>query len=266
MSLDEKLVESLCEYIRIETVNPPGDCSKAVDFLEALLRDHGFSPEKGGVSPEKESLWVNLGGEEEPGVVLIHHMDVVPAREEEWSFPPFSGEVRDGFVLGRGTLDTKGLGMAHLFGALKAISEKGKLRKKVFFVANPDEEVGGDEGAGYFVSSFGNIFGNCFGLNEGGIGVKGLFGEGDFFLLNVWEKGPVWLRLTARGRAGHGSRPTPSDPPARLIRALNRLLTREVQPEITEPVRLMLEELRKRGLTGDSLEERWRGPFRRWRR
>ncbi len=255
MDFDGKMVDVLCRYIKINTSNPPGDCSEAVAFLKGLLQELGFAPETGGIGPEKESLWVNLGGDEEPGVVLIHHMDVVPAKEEEWSFHPFCGEVRDGYVLGRGTLDTKGLGVAHLFGALKAIKEKGGLRKKVFFVANPDEEIGGDDGAGYFVKNWGNLFANCFGLNEGGIGVKDLFGDGDFFLLNVWEKGPVWLKLRAHGRAGHGSRPTERDATYRLVRALDRLVSREVPMEITEPVAMMLEELRIRGLVGDDISQ-----------
>lgn len=255
--LDKRMIESLAEYIKIDTSNPPGDCSEAADFLQSLMVEFGFSPRVYGLSREKSSVFCNLGGGEGPGVVLIHHMDVVPAMAGEWSFPPFCGEVRDGFVLGRGTLDTKGLGMAQFFGALKAANEAGELKKKVYVVANPDEEVGGDDGAGYFVKKHGSIFSGCYGLNEGGIGVHDLFGTGDFFLVNMWEKGPVWLKLVARGRAGHGSRPTRNDPTIRLVRGLERLVSLEEDPELTGPVGDMLSELSRRGVislddTGDA--------------
>lgn len=246
--LDKAMISALSEYIRIDTSNPPGDCSGAATFLEQLLKEFGFHTFIDGVSEEKPSILSNLGGEAVPGIVLLHHMDVVPALKEEWSFPPFSGDLRDGNVLGRGTLDTKGLGIAQIFGAIKASRELGGLKKKVLVIANPDEEVGGDEGAGYFMKQHGERVEGCFGLNEGGIGVKDLFGPGNFFLVNMWEKGPVWLRLVSRGRAGHGSRPTPGDSTARLVRGLHRLLSFEEDPELTGPVKEMLVELEKCGV------------------
>ncbi len=246
--IDKTMISALSEYIRIDTSNPPGDCSEAVRYLGSLLTGLGFESFVYGMSKEKSSILCNLGGDAGPGLVLIHHMDVVPAREEEWSFPPFLGEVRDGYVLGRGTLDTKGLGIAQIFGALKALKERGKLNRKVFIVANPDEEVGGDDGAGYFVKEHGGVLSGCFGLNEGGIGVRDLFGPGDYFLVNMWEKGPLWLKLVARGRAGHGSRPTEKDPTIRLVRGLERLISLKDEPELTEPVRNMLLALDERGV------------------
>jgi acetylornithine deacetylase/succinyl-diaminopimelate desuccinylase-like protein len=257
--LDKLMISALSDYIKIDTSNPPGDCSKALRYLDRLLSEFGFESVVYGLSDEKSSLLCNLGGSDGPGVVLIHHMDVVPAREEEWSFPPFLGEVRNGYVLGRGTLDTKGLGISQIFGALKASKEKGKLRKNVFIVANPDEEVGGDDGAGYFVKEYGRELSGCFGLNEGGIGVRELFGPGDYFLINMWEKGPVWLKLVAKGRAGHGSRPTLKDPTIRLVKGLERLVSLGDEPELTEPVRNMLVELDDRGVI--SLDRRGESPL-----
>jgi acetylornithine deacetylase/succinyl-diaminopimelate desuccinylase-like protein len=253
--LDKKMISALSDYIKIDTSNPPGDCSRAVSYLTGLLAGFGYEPLVDGLSEEKSSILCNIGGKEGPGVALIHHMDVVPARSEEWSFPPFIGEVREGYMLGRGTLDTKGLGMAQIFGALKAVKEAGKLKKKVFIVANPDEEVGGDDGAGYFVKNHGGELSGCFGMNEGGIGVRDLFGVGDYFLVNMWEKGPLWLKLVAKGRAGHGSRPTQKDPTIRLVRGIERLISLQEEPELTEPVRDMLSELEKRGAISLGLSE-----------
>ena len=240
-------VAMLKEYIRIDTSNPPGDCRGAAELLCRVLREEGLSPVTFGSKPEKPNVLCHAGGTEEPGLVLVHHMDVVPAKAEEWSVPPFSAEERDGFLYGRGTLDTKGLGVAHWCAALRAARE-GILRRKLFLVANADEEVGGVEGAEYFVRNLPFPLGEAYGLNEGGVGVTDVFGGGGkFFLLNMWEKGPVWLRLSSSGRAGHGSRPSPKDAPARLARALSRLLEHRDPPRLTEPVRHMLRVLRAKG-------------------
>jgi acetylornithine deacetylase/succinyl-diaminopimelate desuccinylase-like protein len=239
-------VALLREYIRIDTSNPPGDCRGAAEFLCRVLVANGLVPATYGARPEKPNVLCHVGGTEEPGLVLIHHMDVVPARAEEWSVPPFAAEVRNGYLYGRGTLDTKGLGVAHLCAACDA-ARSGRLRRKLFFVANADEEVGGGEGADYFVRNLPVPFGRAFGLNEGGVGVRNIFGEGKFFLVNMWEKGPLWLKLSAAGRAGHGSRPSQRDAPARLARAMARIAARRDPPRLTDPVREMMRALHSRG-------------------
>ncbi len=239
-------VSLLREYIRIDTSNPPGDCRGAADFLCRVLAGNGLVPVTYGARPDKPNVLCHVGGTGEPGLVLVHHMDVVPAMAEEWSVPPFGAEVRDGFLYGRGTLDTKGLGIAHLCAAVNA-ARAGMLRRKLFFVANADEEVGGGEGADYFVRNLPAPFGRACGLNEGGVGVRDIFGEGKFFLVNMWEKGPVWLKLSAAGRAGHGSRPSAHDAPARLARAMARIAARKEPPRLTEPVREMMRVLHSLG-------------------
>ena len=242
-------VSLLREYLRFDTTNPPGDCRAAAEFLCRTLVGNGLTPITFGAVPEKPNLLCHVGGTEEPGLVLIHHMDVVPARAEEWSTPPFSAEIRDGFLYGRGALDTKGLGIAHLCAAVAA-AKSGRLRRKLFLVANSDEEVGGKEGAEHFVANLPVPFGRAFGLNEGGVGVRDLFGEGKFFLVNLWEKGPLWLTLSAEGRAGHGSRPTDADAPARLSRAIARIAEHRDPARLTEPVREMLRVLHAQGRIG----------------
>ncbi len=239
-------VSLLREYIRIDTSNPPGDCRGAAEFLCQVLVDNGLVPVTCGARPEKPNVLCHAGGTEEPGLVLIHHMDVVPARAEEWSVPPFAAEIRDGYLYGRGTLDTKGLGIAHLCAAIDA-ARSGRLRRKLFLVANADEEVGGGEGADYFVRNLPVPFGRACGLNEGGVGVRDIFGEGKFFLVNMWEKGPLWLKLSAAGRAGHGSRPSDRDAPARLARAMARIAAHREPPRLTDPVREMMRVLFAQG-------------------
>lgn len=239
-------VALLREYLRIDTTNPPGDCRKAAELLCRVLVEHGRTPITFGATPGKPNVLCHLGGTEEPGLLLIHHMDVVPARAEEWSVPPFTAEIRDEFLYGRGTLDTKGLGIAHLCAGIEA-ARAGRLKRKLFFVANSDEEVGGKEGAEHFVRNLPVPFGRAFGMNEGGVGVRDLFGEGKFFLVNLWEKGPLWLSLSAEGRAGHGSRPSASDAPARLSRAMARIAEHRDPARLTDPVREMMRVLFAQG-------------------
>jgi acetylornithine deacetylase/succinyl-diaminopimelate desuccinylase-like protein len=235
-------VTLLAEYIRIDTTNPPGDCRAAAELLCRVLVENDLTPVMFGATPEKPNVFCHVGGTEEPGLILIHHMDVVPARAEEWSVPPFSAQIRDGYMYGRGTLDTKGLGVAHLCAAIGA-ARAGTLRRKLFLVANADEEVGGKEGAEYFVRNLPVSFGRAFGMNEGGVGVQDLFGEGDFFLVNLWEKGPLWLTLSAEGKAGHGSRPSLRDAPARLSRAMARIAEYRDPARLCDPVREMMRNL-----------------------
>ncbi len=232
-------VALLQQYVRIDTSNPPGDCRKAVDFLCRILESAGLSPFVFGARPEKPNLACLIGGTEEPALVLVHHMDVVPAIADEWRHPPFSAVIEDGFIYGRGTLDTKNLGIAHLCAALAA-REAGTLRRRLWFVANSDEEVGGGEGAEYFVRNLPFSFGRACGMNEGGTGLLDAFGPGKFFLVNTWEKGPLWMKLSASGKAGHGSRPSVQDAPGRLARAMARIAEHRDPPRLTEPVREML--------------------------
>jgi acetylornithine deacetylase/succinyl-diaminopimelate desuccinylase-like protein len=235
-------VTLLAEYVRIDTTNPPGDCRAAAELLCRVLVENDLTPITFGATPEKPNVLCHVGGTEEPGLVLIHHMDVVPARAEEWTVPPFSAQIRDGYMYGRGTLDTKGLGVAHLCAAIGA-ARAGTLRRKLFLVANAEEEVGGTEGAEYFVRNLPISFGRAFGMNEGGVGVRDLFGGGDFFLVNLWEKGPLWLTLSAEGRAGHGSRPSKEDAPARLSRAMARIAVHRDPARLCDPVREMMRAL-----------------------
>ncbi len=241
--------ELLRDYIRIDTSNPPGDCRAAADLLCKVLVRNGLTPVTYGARAEKPNVLCHVGGTEDPALVLIHHMDVVPARPEEWSVPPFAAEVRDGFMYGRGTLDTKGLGVAQLCAAVDA-ARRGILRRRLYLVANADEEVGGGEGAEYFIDHLPISFGRACGMNEGGVGVRDLFGEGKFFLVNMWEKGPLWLSLSASGRAGHGSRPSAKDAPARLARAMARIASHRDTPRLTDPVREMLRVLFSQGRIG----------------
>ena len=147
----EQGVDRLSRYLQIDTINPPGNESRGVEFLAGILDRAGIAYETAESAPGRGNIWAKLKGGDKPALVLLHHIDVVPANRKYWSFDPLSGQVKDGYVYGRGAIDTKGLGIAQLQ-AFLALKESGqKLNRDVLLVATADEEAGGFFGAGWLV-------------------------------------------------------------------------------------------------------------------
>jgi acetylornithine deacetylase/succinyl-diaminopimelate desuccinylase-like protein len=113
-ALADASVELLQEYLRVDTTNPPGNESRAVEFFARILDREGIPYETAESAPGRGNIWARLEGGSEPALLLLHHSDVVPADPAFWDMPPLSGEIRDGHVYGRGALDTKTLGILHL--------------------------------------------------------------------------------------------------------------------------------------------------------
>src|SRR5207244_847471 len=157
-------------------------------------------------------------------LILLNHMDVVLASREYWTVEPFSGLVRDGYVWGRGALDMKGEAIAQLMTMLILTRAHVPLKRDIIFLATADEEIGAGVGAAWIVEHQADLVRNAeFLLNEGGVTRADGRGGVEFYGVGTTEKSPFWLDVTARGTAGHGSRPTPDNPVHRLIRALNRI-------------------------------------------
>jgi acetylornithine deacetylase/succinyl-diaminopimelate desuccinylase-like protein len=112
-ALAAEAVERLQNYIKVDTVNPPGNEVRGAEYLGAILDREGIDYATAESAPGRANLWARLGGGTEPAVVLLHHIDVVPADAKFWSVDPLSGEERDGYIYGRGALDTKSLGIMH---------------------------------------------------------------------------------------------------------------------------------------------------------
>ena len=141
-SLEDETVSRLAEYLRIDTINPPGNESNAVDFFAKLLDAEAIAYESAESAPGRGNLWARLEGGSEPALILLNHTDVVPADENYWTTDPLSGEIRDGYLWGRGALDMKGTGMLQ-FQAFIALHRAGKpLNRDVIFMATADEEAG----------------------------------------------------------------------------------------------------------------------------
>ncbi len=236
-------VTQLSAYLKIDTVNPPGNETRGVEFLAAVLEAADIEYETAESAPGRGNLWAKLPATTSPkkaDLVLLHHIDVVPANRDYWSFDPLSGEVKAGYIYGRGAIDTKGLGIAQLQ-AFLALKASGLPRNRdVWLVATADEEAGGFYGAGWMVKNRPEVFENVgYLLNEGGSGR--VFGETVAVMVEVTQKVPLWLRLTARGQPGHGSAPLVETSVTKLIRALKRIAETEFPVRVLPPVAEMFE-------------------------
>lgn len=234
--------ERLAAYLRIDTINPPGNESRGVAFLAAVLQEAGIDYQTAESAPGRGNLWARLEGGDAPALVLLHHIDVVPADPRYWTTDPLGGEIRDGYVWGRGALDMKGTGIMQLQAFLALHAAGRPLRRDVILVATADEEAGGRYGAGWLLEHHPEIFANAgFLLNEGGSG--GRVGEQLVFNVEVTQKVPLWLRLTARGNPGHGSTPQATTAVTRLLRAGDRIAETAFPARVLPAVASMFEAL-----------------------
>ena len=234
-SLQDESVQWVQEYIRLNTINPPGNEILGARFFAEIFEAEGIEYEIAESAPGRGNIWARLEGGDEPGIVLLHHMDVVPADERFWSTDPLSGELRDGYIYGRGALDTKTSGILHLATFLALHRSGTPLTRDVVFMATADEEAGGFFGAGWLVENRPELFeGIGFLLNEGGGG--GVVDGKVQFGVEVTQKVPYWLRLTATGEPGHGSRPLVSYASLEMIEALERFRLHEFEARVIPAV------------------------------
>jgi acetylornithine deacetylase/succinyl-diaminopimelate desuccinylase-like protein len=232
--IEREAEEALVQYIRIDTSNPPGNETAGAKFLQALLQRDGIEARLVGSDPARQSVYARLkSGTSERALVLLHHIDVVPAVASEWGRPPFSGDRANGYIWGRGALDVKSLGIA---GAMAMIHIKRRnlpLRRDIIFLGVADEELGGLRGCKELLDRNPELFADVgFVLNEGGYN-ETVVDKITFWGIETQQKTPLWLRLTAKGMPGHAASP-PEDggTVATLIRAVNRVIG------LTTPYRL----------------------------
>jgi len=234
-NIEDEAVSRLQELIRIDTINPPGNEYRAVDFYAKIFEAEGIEYETVESAPGRGNIWARLEGGDEPGLIMLQHTDVVPADEEFWTIDPLSGDIRDGFILGRGARDMKGLGILQLAAFLNLHRSGVPLNRDVVFMATADEEAGGLFGVGWLIDNRPEIFdGIGLLLNEGGGGSRR--DNEIVFSVEVTQKVPVWLRLTAVDTPGHGSSPRPTSSVTRIVQALNTLLENPFPPRIIPPV------------------------------
>jgi acetylornithine deacetylase/succinyl-diaminopimelate desuccinylase-like protein len=233
-ALGRETAERLAEYLRVRTVNPPGNETEGARWLQQLLAREGIESEIFESSPGRGNLYARLEGTgAKRPIILLNHIDVVPATDSAWQVSPWAGETRDGYVWGRGALDMKGQGIVEAM-TLIALKRRGvPLARDLIFIANADEETG-STGADWFTRDKADLIRDAeYLLNEGGSNQLDDTGRPEYYGIGVTEKIPYWVRLTARGAPGHGSVPRADNSAARLSRALGRIAAYESPLEVT---------------------------------
>ncbi len=226
--MDNLPVELLRRYIRIDTSNPPGNEYLAASFFSEIFKREGVEFKTYQSDPGRVSVRATIkgSGNEKP-LILLHHMDVIAADKKEWSFNPFGGEVIDGYICGRGALDTKSLGIIQLITFLAIKHRNIKVNRDIIFLATADEESGADLGVEFLLREYPNDFEASLVLNEGSYIISGIIQDHPVALVSPGEKGPCWLKLKRRGIPGHGSIPHNQNPLEQLVKDVNRLITGE---------------------------------------
>lgn len=224
--LTEEATQLLSDYIRVDTVNPPGNETRACEWLGPILDREGIPYRLYDPGDNRATLVATLPGTGARGqsLVLLNHTDVVPFERDHWTVEPLSGEVRDGYVWGRGTSDMKGMGIMELMVFLLHKRLGLPLERDLTFIAVADEEAGSAYGVEFLARAHPDVLQCAYVINEGGSGTTEVFGvQRPVFTIGVAEKGPFWLRLSATGRPGHGSVPHDDNAADRLVRALQRV-------------------------------------------
>ncbi|QIK76534.1 M20/M25/M40 family metallo-hydrolase [Nocardioides piscis] len=239
-------VVDLCrELIRIDTSNfgddtGPGE-RKAAEYAAGLLDEVGIEPRLYEAQSGRTSLVARWGGGDGRPPLLVHgHLDVVPAAAEDWQVDPFSGEVQDGFVWGRGAVDMKDFD-AMLLSVVRARARGDRApQREIVICLTADEEAGGHQGAEFLIEQHRDELADCTeAVGEVG-GFSATVRGQRIYLIEAAEKGMAWMRLTARGRAGHGSMINPDNAVTRLAGAVARIGAHEWPVRLTPTMEVLL--------------------------
>jgi acetylornithine deacetylase/succinyl-diaminopimelate desuccinylase-like protein len=229
-------VDLMQQYLRVNTSNPPGNEIEAAKFFKKIFDEHGIENEIFEYKPGRANIIARIkgNGSKRP-IILLSHTDVVTAEPASWEVDPFAAVIKNGFIYGRGALDMKGEGLLHLMTMILLKREGPPLSRDVIFLGTADEEVH-DEGSLWMIANKADLFKNAeYLLTEGGDNLL----EGSSVKIvgvDVAEKAPFWLQLTATGLPGHGSRPVADSATNRLIRAMSRILDWETPIKLSPAV------------------------------
>ena len=236
----------MSRYLQFDTTNPPGNETAALEFLANILRERGFDPQIIEAAPGRANLVVRLPGRNDasaPVCLLYAHADVVPANAADWSRPPFGGEIRDGYVWGRGALDDKGLGIIFIQ-ALTLLKQFAPPSRDILLLIAADEEACGGYGVSWLLDHHPDLIKAEYVWDEGGMSLQQPVNPAHYlYAIAIAEKSPLVVKLVAHGTPGHASIPQPDNPQDRLVRALTRIKQRKYPLRLTEPVLEMLQTL-----------------------
>lgn len=235
--VEQEAEDAFVAYLRIDTTNPPGNETAGAAYLRDLLVKDGIDAKLVGDDPKRQAVYARLssGATNEKALLLLSHIDVVPADPALWRNPPFSGKREGGYIWGRGALDIKSLTIAQLMAVVDLKRRGTKLRRDVIFLAVPDEELGGAAGAKKLLEQHPELFQDVgFVLNEGGSNETAV-DKVLFWGIEVQQKVPLWLRITTDAEGGHGASGN-DGATMKLIRVLQAVHAIETPYRLTDAV------------------------------
>jgi acetylornithine deacetylase/succinyl-diaminopimelate desuccinylase-like protein len=243
VSLREEVTDLLQRLIRVNTVNPPGNETPAAKLLREYLESNGVQCELFAKVPERANLVARIPGRGDgPRLALLAHTDTVLADPSEWQVDPWSGELRDGEIWGRGALDMKGQ-LAASAVAVASLARGGfEPGGDLIFIAEADEEMGTEQaGLPYLCEQHPDAVRAEYALNEGG-GDRIEFGGQVLYLCATAEKMSSPFRLRVRGRSGHGSMPGIADNALlKAARLIERVGESKFEPRLGPETKAFLE-------------------------
>jgi acetylornithine deacetylase/succinyl-diaminopimelate desuccinylase-like protein len=240
-SLRAEVTDLLARLIQVDTTNPPGNETAAAELLRDYLESNGVACELYARVPERASVVARLRGTGDgPSLLLLGHTDVVLADPAEWSVPPFSGEVRDDLVWGRGALDMKSQVAAEAVAIASLAREGFEPSGDLILAATADEEVGAGFGLEWLCEAHPEAVRCDFAINEGA-GDRITFGASTFWVCSAAEKMSAPFRIRVKGRSGHASMPGIAD--NALVKAatlIERLAAHRPEPQLQPEVEAFL--------------------------
>lgn len=243
--LDEVL-KWLLDLIRIDTTNPPGREIEACQYIARIFDREGIPYQIFEPAPTRASIVARLNGDgTQKPLLLTSHLDVVPAEVDKWSVPPFKGEIRDGFIWGRGAVDMKNMTALSLGVFIKAHRQKVSLKRDLIFAAVADEETGCTWGSKWLVDNHPELIRAEYALNE--VGGFSLDVDGKtFYPIGVAEKGVCWFKIKSKGDAGHGAMPHDNQALPHVCLAAHKLSQNNLPLHTTAVVKNFIDQLANR--------------------
>ena len=241
-SLGAEVTDLLSRLIQVDTTNPPGNETAAAELLRAYLEANGVVCELHARVPERANLVARIPGSGEGSSLLfLGHTDVVLADASEWSVPPFSGEVRNGEIWGRGALDMKGHVAANAVAIASLAREGFEPSGDLIFAATADEEVGDDFGLSWLCSEHPESVRSDYAVNEGG-GDRLTVGSDVFWVVATAEKLTAPFTIRVHGRSGHASMPGIADNAlVKAAKLVERIAAYRPEPQIQQEVEVFLQ-------------------------
>lgn len=241
----EETVKFLSDLVKIDTSNPPGNETRAAEYIKGVLAAEGIPSQIYESAPGRGNLVARLkgNGSKKP-LLLFGHLDVVGVERDKWTVDPFSAVIKDGFLYGRGSIDDKAMDAANLEVFLLLHRLKIPLDRDVILLAEAGEEGTTQFGIDFMVANHWDAIASEYALNEGGE-IRGENGKVQYVAVSSTEKVPRGFSLVAHGTSGHGSAPRMDNAIAHLAAAVDKVARWEAPMRLNETTRRFFQQLAK---------------------